>query len=1030
MPVHLCVHTSYSLLESTVTVEEYVKLMKEYGFQAAAVSDRHVMHAAAPFIHACEKYGIKPLIGLEITCLWHGEKVVFLALARNSAGFCDLQKMSTLLCSEREHCTEEELKLLGRSCIIIAYGEGGWCDGDLLRNDDGAVLQKLQILKDELGTFTMALSYQESALWKQLNAKLKRMCRSYRIPTCALNKIAYLYQGDEKIRRVLHAIRDGKTLDDADLPLIKGRYCLNMQEMYSLYEADDIAETDRIAASVTADYTLGKTGLPHFVSRQNIPAQEYLPKLCAAGLSRRLNGNVSDIYKQRLQYELSVIRKMHFEDYFLIVYDFIRYAKKNGIMTGPGRGSAAGSLCAWCLGITEVDPIRYGLLFERFLNPQRVSMPDIDTDFIDERRDEVIAYVSEKYGIDHVADIVTFGTFGARLAVRDVAKVMNLSQRDTDAVLRRIPNAAKTTLASLYEKDERFRSLISSERKYRELYSYAVKIEGLPKHTSIHPAGIIMSSLPLNEVIPLMRTKDGLLTSQYTMGYLEERGLIKMDFLGLHNLTIIDDVMKLVHREDPEFALEDISLADLRVSRLFSTADTAGVFQFESEGMKSLLRRLRPQTFTDVVDALALYRPASMESIPQYIENKKDPQNIVYPLESLRPVLRETYGIMIYQEQAMLTAQIAAGFSLSRADILRKAMSKKNEKELSALQNEFMNGCRRNGVDEKTAEHLYSLVSAFGGYGFNKSHAVAYGLIAYRMAYLKAVWPHCFYTALLSGVMGSTQKTSAYIDECRRKQIRLAAPDVNRSGTEYMLEENVIVLPLSIIKGVGVNTASVIVKEREENGPFTDFFSFAARMLMHKVSRAVLEALVDAGALDCFGQGRRTLLASMDDAIRYAELIQIRNGTQISIDLGLVNVPPMIRFKDSEEEMSEREREVLGFNLGTQPVALMRRKMDIDVPSIAAIRQSGGWCTSFGVIRTVHQHRTKKGDMMCFLNVSDETGDIDLTVMPKLYAQCGDHLMRGTYILFSVKMTEERSPIVQKIEIVRKRQNDENTDRG
>ena len=1030
MPVHLCVHTSYLLLESTVMLEEYVKLVKEYGFQAAAISDRHVMHAAAPFIHVCEKYGIKPLIGLEITCLWHDEKVVFLAIARNSAGFSDLQKMSTLLCCEREYCTEDELKKLSRSCIIIAYGEGGWCDGDLLRNNDGEVLRKLNVLKDELGTFTMALSYQESALWKQLNARLKNMCRNYQIPTCALNKIAYLYPGDEKIRRVLHAIRNGKTLDDPDLPLIRGRYCLNMQEMHDLYEADDLSETDRIAASVSADYALQKTGLPHFVSRQNIPAQEYLPKLCAAGLNRRLNGNVSDAYRERLQYELSVIRKMKFEDYFLIVYDFIRYAKKNGIMTGPGRGSAAGSLCAWCLGITEVDPIRYDLLFERFLNPQRVSMPDIDTDFVDEKRDEVIRYVSDKYGTAHVADIVTFGTFGARLAVRDIAKVMNLSQRDTDAVLRRIPNNTKTTLSYLYEKDERFRSLISSEKKYRELYSYASKIEGLPKHTSIHPAGIIMSSLDLTEVIPLMRTKEGLLTSQYTMGYLEERGLIKMDFLGLHNLSIIDSVLKLVHREDPEFALEDIPLNDLRVSRLFSSADTAGVFQFESEGMKNLLRRLRPQTFTDVVDALALYRPASMESIPMYIENKKNPANIRYPLESLRPVLESTYGVMIYQEQAMKTAQIAAGFSLSKADILRKAMSKKNEKELAALRNDFMSGCRRNRVDTQTADQLYSLVSAFGGYGFNKSHAVAYGLIAYRMAYLKAVWPSCFYTALLSGVMGSVPKTSAYIDECRRRQIRLAAPDINRSRTEYELDANLIVLPLSIIKGVGVNTAAVIVAEREENGPFEDFFSFAARMLMHKISRNVMEALIDAGALDCFRQGRRTLLASMDDALRYGELIQIRNGNQVSIDLGLVNVPAMIRFKDTEEEMSEREREVLGFNLGTQPVALMRRKMNIDVPSIAAIRQSGGFCTSFGVIRSVHQHRTKKGDMMCFLNVSDETGDTDLTVMPKLYAQCGDHLMRGTYILFSVKMTEERSPIVQKLEIVRKRQNDENTDRG
>ncbi len=1021
MTVHLHVRSSYTLLSSTIRIPQLVAKAKALGYTALALSDHNVMYGAASFIDACAKEGIKPIIGLEADCLYHDTVVPFLLLAKDAHGYSNLMRLSSLLCSGTDACSTEQLKEACGHCHLIVYGEGGWMDSKLVASDIEAVRGMIQTMRAELPPFDIALSYQDALLWQERNSWLKRLARSEGIRTVALNKIMYLESDEAESMRILSGIRLQKTLHDPSLSVVSGRYLLDQEKMAQLYEEDDLQRTDEIASQCTGSYDLPKTSLPVYRNKENVPSGEYLEALCYAGLKKRLHGVMKPGYKERLQYELSVIRRMHFEDYFLIVYDFILYARRSGIYVGPGRGSAAGSLVAWCLGITMIDPIRYGLLFERFLNPERVSMPDIDTDIPDNRREDVIEYVAQRYGSDHVANIITFGTLGARQVLRDVGKVLNINHRDLEILLKMIPATPGMTLKKAWEANSRLRQTVQADDRWRSLFSCAARLEGLPRHTSVHAAGILLSSKPVGEVVPTAKTGEGLLTSQYTMEHLEKRGLIKMDFLGVRNLTIIDAIVQRIRRREPDFSIMHIPLDETRVYDLFSRADTIGVFQFESSGMKDLLRRIKPQTYNDITACLALYRPASMESIPKYIENRRNPDAIVYPSPQLKPVLEETFGVMIYQEQAMKTAEIAAGFSLGRADVLRKAMSKKKEAEVQSLRGEFMNGCRKNGYTQETAQELFDLVSAFAGYGFNKSHAVAYALVAYQMAWLKAVHPLDFYICILDSVIGDETKTSQYIDEARRRGIRITAPDVSRSLTSYAVYNQGILLPLSAVKGVGVSAAQEIIKERSENGSFKDFYDFTARILLRRVTRTMIENLIDAGALDGFDLGRRTMKANLDEAVSYGELIRVRSGQLMTVDLGLLSKPVPVRMKDDPQEKADLEKEALGFNLGVQPIVLLRQENNIHDPSLAAISTMQGKVSGFARIANVHEHRTKKGDMMAFLRLSDETGEMDMAVMPNLYRKEMQNLARGTYIRFDAKISDKGSLLADRIAVIRKK---------
>ena len=1021
MTTHLFVRSCYTLLDSTIRIPELVSTAKKYGYQSVALTDHHVMHGVARFLHECKKEGIHPIVGLEVDVFYHEQKVPFLLLAKNNKGYANLMKLSSLLCDGREYATLEEFLTYSEHNFLIVYGEGGYFDAELISEDRTGISQKLALMKSELPTFDIAISYEETSLWRSKNAVLKALAKAQGILTVALNKIYYLAQKDYETLKVLSAIKQGTTLRDKNVTPITGRYFLSIPEMEKIYDADDLRRTDEIASECHCDGDLEKTGIPVYPLKDGITAEEYLPQLCLAGLKKRLNGDLKPAYVERLKHELQVIHKMGFEDYFLIVYDFIRYGRQKGIYIGPGRGSAAGSLVAYCLGITMVDPLQYNLLFERFLNAERVSMPDIDTDIPDIHRQEIIDYVYQKYGEQHIANIITFDTLAARAVLRDVGKAMDISKREIDMIVGLIPQTPKITLEKAYEQKEKLRVLLNASPQLMEYFNMSKRIEGLPKNKSIHAAGIVMSGKPIEDVIPTIQMAEGMKTTQFVGNYLEERGLIKMDFLGLKNLTTIDEIVQMIHKHNPDFHILSIPLNDAKTYRLFAQADTIGVFQFESDGMRNLLRKMKPNCFEDIIAALALFRPGPKDQINTYLEGRKNPASVVYPSKELEPILKETYGVTIYQEQVMLMAQIAAKFSLVKADILRKAISKKNEEELAGLRQEYVLGCKENGYSDETASLLFDLAEKFAGYGFNKSHAVAYGLVAYQLAYLKANYPLEFYTSILNSVIGDSTKSAIYLTECRRKHISIEAPDVNRSTDIYYHNGKSIILPLSIIKDVGTLAARTILDERDKNGRFGDYFDFVARVVLRKMNRTQLERLISAGALDEFDLGRTTMLNTLDDAIKYAKLVQVPFGAQLSIDPQLVSKPIVVRMKDSQEELSENEKAALGFNLGEQPIVHLRQKLGITYPPLAELNSNRGLYRGFAYIQSVRQIRTRKGDLMCFLKLTDETGESDMAVMPNLYSQYSQYLVKGVYIQFYAKIQDEASFLANQIEIVRQK---------
>lgn len=1020
MSVHLYTRSSFSLLQSTIRIPSLVKKAKEMGYEAVTLTDHNVMYGAASFIAECKKQNIKGIIGLEVDCFYHEEVVPFLLLCRDNQGYKDLMVLSSILSDSQHTCSLEDLQKASAHCFLIVYGEGGWFDGALVKDDANEIREKLSIMKEELGTFDVALSYNEASLWKIRNEELKRIAQSLQIKTVALNKIYYLEASDASSLKVLRGISKNLTVHDASLTEIKGRYFLSKEEMVKLYEKDDLDRSDEIASMCKADYNIEKTELVHYPLKEGVEAKEYLKQLCFVGLNKRLNGRRDKRYEDRLSYELSIITKMHFENYFLIVFDFIAYARKKGIYIGPGRGSAAGSLVAYSLGITMIDPMKYDLLFERFLNPERISMPDIDVDIPDKNRSEVIEYVYQKYGEDHVANIVTFGTFGARQVIRDVAKVMNFFESDLENVLRLIPSNTRLTLSQIYDSSPRLKQLINSEDKYTKLFEMAKRIEGLPRHTSVHAGGIIMSYKPLNEVVPTIHNEDSLQTSQYTMEYLEERGLIKMDFLGLRNLSIIDEIVQNIKEREPSFNIMNIPLNDSKTYQVFANANTLGVFQFESEGMKKLLRRMKPKNINEVAMAMAIYRPGPMEHIDDFIEQIHHPEKIHYASNDLKRILQPTYGIMIYQEQIMQTAQSVAGFTLGRADILRRGISKKKSQEVENMKADFFNGAKKNGYDEKTIQELFATIERFAGYGFNKSHAIAYSYIAYQMAYLKANYPFDFYISLLNSVISDPIKTSQYIDECKRRKIPIYYPNVNESSYSYLRKGNGLLLPLSVIKGIHLRIAQSIALDVKENGQYEDLYDFVARSHILGVSRSQLESLIDGGALDCFNETRMTLKYALDGALNYADVVQIQNGSQISLDLSLVSKPEMIRRSENVEYREEYERKALGFSLAPSLISKIKEANHINTPSLSSLRERRGFVEGFAQIKSARSHRTKKGSMMAFLTIADESDELDMMVMPRQYTNYSTSLMKGVYILFHAKIQEDGSWICESIKFYKK----------
>lgn len=1022
MTVHLHVRSSYSLLDSTIRIPALLRKAKECGSKAVALTDHNVMHGTAAFLHACRSAGIKPLIGLEADCLYHDETVPFLLLARDNIGYQNLVRLSSLLCTGHSPCTTEQLRKAAEHCVLIAYGEGGWCDSCLIRDDRPAIRERLQQLQKDFGRFDLALSYQESSLWKNRNAVLKQIARTLGITCCALNKIFYLEEKDAAVYKALTALRLQKTVRDPSLPLLKGRHFRTAAEMESLYDPEDLARTDEIAAECTADGMPFVTSLPAFPLPDGLSREQYLTQLCLMGLRKRLRDSVPQAYADRLRYELSVIVRMHFEDYFLIVYDYVRYARRKGILVGPGRGSAAGSLAAYCLGITDVDPLKYHLLFERFLNPDRISMPDIDTDFPDDRRDEVIEYVRGKYGADHVAGIAAYQTMGARAAVRDAARVLGMYSADADVFLKALGGSRDLTLRQILDRNAGLRRLIASERKYTELFRLAESFEGLPRSLSQHAAGVVMAECPLTDLVPVIMQNGDVLTTQFEAKYLEERGLIKMDFLVLRNLTVIDGIAQEIRRTEPAFDIRRIPLDDPAVYQVFARGDTTGIFQFEAEDMKRILRRLHPEKFEDIVAANALRRPGASDQIPQYIENRRNPSSIRWLDPALKPVLEDTYGIMIYQEQIMLTARIAAGFTPGKADLLRKAISKKDENQMASMKRDFVDGCRSRGRTAEKAEELWQIIEKFGSYGFNKAHSVAYSMISCQLAWLKAHYPLFFYRALLNSVIGDQKKTALYIDECRRRGIGVAGPDVNRSLPLYSMEGNALRMPLSCIREVGTRAAEQVIAERNGRGPYRDFIDFVSRANLVSLSRRTMEFLIRAGALDAFGENRRTMTEALDEVLGYAELIKVTHDGQVSLNADLVSRPSIIRYQEKPYEKAMQEKEALGFTLSGDALEAARREFGITDPGLSAIADSSGQSvTSFGMISGVREVVSRNNRAYCRLTITDGLTDLTVGVWPSDYQKLKDSIAVGMYVRFNGKMNENGYVQAEKLELFRRK---------
>ena len=729
-------------------------------------------------------------------------------------------------------------------------------------------------------------------------------------------------------------------------------------------------------------------------------------------MKRRLKGEVPEAYRKRLDYELSVIVKMNFEDYFLIVYDFILFAKKNNIMVGPGRGSAAGSLVSYCLGITDIDPLKYGLIFERFLNPERISMPDIDTDFPDDRRDEVFHYVKERYGIDHVGHIITYGTLKAKQVLRDVGRVLDYPIREVDQICKMIPNALDMDLEKAYNTVPLFAQKIESDERYRRLYKIARKLEFFPRHESTHAAGIVMSKKKLEEVVPITKIEEDINSTQYTMEHLEELGLIKMDFLGLRNLGIIAEITDEINKKEP-FDIRTIPLDDKKTFDLIDSVNVMGIFQLESPGMRNLIRKMKPRTFEEIGMTIALYRPGPMKNIPQFLENRENPQRITYLHPDLKPILEETYGIIVYQEQIINIARVMAGFTYGKADILRKAMSKKKLSELEKLEPEFINGCIAKGYQKNVAQQVYDLILEFANYGFNKSHSIAYALVAYQLAYLKANYPLYFYKALLNGVIGSQSKTYDYIAECMNINQKVRGIDLNDSQAYYIIKDEAIIMPFTVCKDVGHASANKIIEERNENGLFKDFVEAVGRLVNKGVDRNVIENLIHAGGFDLFGYSRYTMLSALDNVIMYADT----HKGEITLMADFDDAPIIEEKKDDKLITAENEKKVLGFYFSFNPIIAVKKKFNIETDNLYNLSVSQGNVKGFGLISRIKQIKTKKGDPMAFVDLVDDKGALSLAIMPDLYRRCSDELVKGKYVLFDGKMERQTSCLVKNIKV-------------
>ncbi len=953
MYVPLKITTDYSLLQSRIKMEELIVFLKENKFTAAAIVDEN-LYGAMEFYNECQKNNIKPIIGLEL--LW--EDKAFYCYAKNYQGYRNLLKIHTKK-EKKELKIDDLLKYKTDIKVIVPY-------------ESIDIFPKIKNIFEE--TYLGYQTYFEKNNALITTEKIVYVWNTKALKEEELNDLDYL-----------EMIWKGTTKENYQ-PKDHSKNYLTLE-----VEEEDAEETIAFIQDIQIDIPKTNRYIPHFDAKIS-NSFEFLVALSKKGLEKRQNQNVTIEYKKRLKYELETIQKMGFVDYFLIVYDYVRYAKKNNILVGPGRGSAAGSLVSYALGITDVDPLRYQLLFERFLNPERITMPDIDIDFEYTKRGKVIQYVKEKYGRDAVAGIMTFGTLGSKQVLRDVGKCLELDPKLIDHFVLKID--AKKTLRENLE-DSLVKEQVKKNKIIENWYTISMHLEGLKRHISTHAAGVVISSVPLDEVIPICYNAGEMLTG-VTMNYLEELGLLKMDFLALRNLTIIQNTLNLIEKNTQiKIDLNKINLNDKKVIELFYRADTTGIFQFESIGMTHFLKKLKPTHFFDLVAALALFRPGPMENIDSFIRRKEGKEKIEYYHLDLEDILKETYGIMVYQEQIMQVLSKIGGFSFAESDNIRRAMSKKKKEVILAYQNKFINGAISNGYDQNLAHKIYELILKFANYGFNKAHSVSYALIGYQMAYLKVNYPIYYITNLLNMSIGATEKTKEYLILAKKYNYQILHPDINQSLAEYRILENKIMLPFTAIKNLGSESTEAILREREK-GPFLDFFDFVARTYQKSVNKKTIECLIDAKAFYHIEPSIATLKENIDSAINYATLVS-------DLDESFILKPTLKKVEGETKDDRIQELESFGFYISNHPSS---RYQDKSITKIDVIQKRfDQYVKCVVVIESIRKIETKKKEPMAFVSGSDETGIFDFVVFQNVFPVL-NKLKRNDLVLIEGKVTK------------------------
>ena len=1072
--VHLHIHSEYSLLDGANRIKDLPIRAKELGMDAIALTDHGSMFGTIDFYKACKANGIKPIIGCEVYVAPRSRKDKdpnldarynhLILLAKNNDGYKNLAKLVSLGYTEgfyyKPRIDKETLEQYHENLICCSACLAGEVNQAILKNNMEEA-KKVALWFKKLFGEDYYLEIQNNGIKEQVlvNQKLIELSRELDIPLVATNDAHYLKREDAYNHEVLLCIQTGKKMSDEDRMKFETDelYVKSPEEMSDYFKnvPEAIENTVKIAEKCNVEFEFGHTILPNYdVPEEFETHYDYLKKLCDDGIKNRYGENPTKEILERAEFEMNVINQMGYVDYFLIVWDYIHYAKTHNIPVGPGRGSGAGSIVAYAIEITDIDPIKYGLIFERFLNPERISMPDFDVDFCYEKRDQVIDYVCRKYGHDHVSQIITFGTMSARMVIRDVGRVLDVPYAETDKIAKMVPNELHITIKKAMEQNRELRDLYEQNSDMKKMLDIAMALEGMPRQASTHACGIVITKDPVVDYVPLYR-RDDIISTQYIMTTLEELGLLKMDFLGLRTLTVIQDTIELVKANrgiDVEF---DKDMNDSKVYKLWQDGNSVGIFQFESQGMTNFMKELKPDCLEDIIAGVSLYRPGPMDQIPRYIANKKDPEHAVYTHPALKPILEVTYGCMVYQEQVMQIVRDLAGYSLGRADLVRRAMGKKKLDVMAKERENFIHGqvdengniiikgCVRNGIDEKSANKIFDEMAEFAKYAFNKSHAACYAVVAYRTAYLKAYYPVEFMAAMLNSFLGNLDKIPAYTEECKRLNIQILKPDINKSYTKFTVDGDKIRFGLGSIKNVGTSAVDEIVAERDRNGQFKDFTDFCERIQETNVNKKCIESLIKAGAFDEFNETRRTLMESFEsilDTITSSNKKELEGQVNM-FDLGGSDSKEMkYTFKEfpeySRKELLFMEKEMLGLYISGHPLDNIRHQIEMqtNINSFQMrqmentdeigeeIRQEikdGQMVKYAGIITKIKKKYTKNNKLMAFLTVEDLYGPTEIILFESAYQNCANVLMEDNIVLvngrLSVREDEETKIVANQI---------------